>query len=68
MVFWIVLIASGARKSYLYYSSPGMSFQEIMTSVRDYLLIFAVSGIFLTAGIMMIAFPLLKKWRQWAAA
>ncbi|HLG34199.1 MAG TPA: cbb3-type cytochrome c oxidase subunit I, partial [Bacteroidia bacterium] len=68
LVFWIALIASGAKKSYLSYTFPEMTFNEIMNSVRHYLLVFAVAGTFLAAGILMVVFPLLKKWRKWTAA
>jgi nitric oxide reductase subunit B len=68
LVFWVTLIISGAKKSYLSYSFPEMSFQEIMTSVRSYLSGFAISGVFLAIGILVVVFPLLKNWRRWTAA
>jgi nitric oxide reductase subunit B len=64
-VFWTALIASGAKKSYLSYTFPEMPFREIMTAVRHYLLVFAAAGIFLATGLLLIVFPLLKKWRLW---
>ena len=67
LVFWIALIASGAKKSYLSYTFSEMTFNEIMTSVRHYLFVFAIAGTFLAAGILMVVFPLLKKWKQWTA-
>jgi nitric oxide reductase subunit B len=68
LTFWITLIASGAKKSYLSYSFPEMSFQEIMASVRSYLSGFVISGVFLTSGILAVVFPLLKNWKRWTAA
>ena len=65
LIFWLALIASGARKSYLTITFPEISFNDMMSSVRNYLLVFASAGIFLAIGISLLIFPLLKKWKQW---
>jgi len=67
LLFWLSLIAAGMRKGYLSYYFPEITFNEMMLSVRNYLLVFAAAGVFLTTGISMMIIPLLKNWKRWTA-
>ncbi len=58
-IFWTTLIASGVVKSY--YTLEDMPFQQIMNSLHSYFIVFAISGMSLLIGIVMIVIPLLSK-------
>ncbi|MBK5286762.1 MAG: cbb3-type cytochrome c oxidase subunit I [Bacteroidia bacterium] len=68
LLFWLSLIAAGMRKGYLSYYFPEITFNEMMSSVRNYLIVFAAAGVFLTAGISMMIIPLLKNWKRWTGS
>ncbi len=58
-IFFSTLVVSGILKSY--YTLQNESFQQMMSSLHSYFIIFAVSGVMLFVGILMIAIPLLSK-------
>jgi nitric oxide reductase subunit B len=50
LVFWLALIAAGLGKA----NYSGASFQEMMTTIRPYLLIFAGSGVGVMLGMWIV--------------
>lgn len=58
LVFWVSLLAAGIRKGILQATS-GMSFQEIMASVQPWMILFAIAGTGVLAGLACIVVPLL---------
>jgi len=59
VVFWISLIVSGILKSY--YTFQGLSFQQTMFKLHFYFEVFAISGLVLLIGIVMVVIPLISK-------
>ncbi|MDP2324839.1 MAG: hypothetical protein Q8N51_12525, partial [Gammaproteobacteria bacterium] len=53
LVFFAALIAAGLGRG----TYSGDSFQEMMTLIRPYLLVFLVSGLGLAAGLLLILAP-----------
>jgi nitric oxide reductase subunit B len=56
LVFFAALIAAGMGKG----TYAGDSFQEMMTLIRPYLLVFLVSGVGLAAGLLLILGPAIR--------
>lgn len=65
LIFWVMLIAAGVRKGYLIYNFPEMNFNQMMTSVRKYLIVFTSAGVGLVIGLSLIIDPVLRKWKRW---
>jgi nitric oxide reductase subunit B len=58
LVFWISLIGSGIVKAAAV--SENKFFAEIMQQLKPWFYVFSLSGFFLTAAIIILAFPLIK--------
>jgi len=59
LFFWLALIFAGLIKGYLVIEDK-LTYQEIMLHVKPYLMIVAISGAVIFAGILMIFIPALK--------
>ena len=59
-VFWISLIGAGVAKASWHMKKEPVAFQEMMLQLRPYFMTFCISGIALTAGILLMVYPLLK--------
>ena len=59
VIFWVSLIFSGVLKSY--YTFQNLSFQQIISNLHSYFEVFAISGLALFIGIIMIIIPLISK-------
>ena len=58
-IFCCALVFAGAEKGKLIIEDK-MNFQEIMQSISPYLIIFAVAGLGIFAGVLLIATPVVK--------
>ncbi|MBI3235011.1 MAG: cbb3-type cytochrome c oxidase subunit I [Bacteroidetes bacterium] len=60
LIFWLSLISAGVIKAKWQMSSERAPFNIMMLQLQPFFIVFFVSGLLLTAGIMMIIYPLLK--------
>lgn len=60
LVFWISLIGAGVLKAKWQLSTPQIPFSNMMLELKPYFIIFLISGIILTTGLLLIIYPLVK--------
>lgn len=59
-IFWISLISAGVVKAKWQMSSERVLFSAMMLQLQPFFIMFFVSGLLLTTGILIIVYPLLK--------
>lgn len=66
LFFWVALILAGYHKGYMVVQDK-LTFQEIMLQIRPYLMVVAVTGVVIFAGILLIFIPALKLIKDYIA-
>jgi len=59
LFFWVALILAGYHKGYMVVEDK-LTFQEIMLKIRPYLMVVAITGTVIFAGVLMIFGPAVK--------
>jgi nitric oxide reductase subunit B len=62
--FWLSLIAAGVLKAQWQMGDRSVPFNVLMEQLHPYFMVFMISGTFLTIGLGMVIYPILKS--QWA--
>lgn len=60
LAFWICLILGGLVKSNWMYSGEFTLFSEMQTAIRPYFIVFLISGLGISTGLLLILLPPLK--------